>query len=86
MIHKIRIIKTFLKKIEFSIGINIANKLEKFIYSLVFLIDATNTVRNKVKKKPNDYLITSDRISIMLVNHITNPFLMDPSLNSCAVA
>lgn len=50
MIHKIRIIKTFLKKIEFSIGINIANKLEKFIYSLVFLIDATNTVRNKVKK------------------------------------
>lgn len=50
MIHKIRIIKTFLKKFEFSIGINIANKLEKFIYSLVFLIDATNTVRNKVKK------------------------------------
>lgn len=50
MIHKIRIIKTFFKKIEFSIGINIANKLEKFIYSLVFLIDATNTVRNKVKK------------------------------------
>lgn len=84
MIHKIRIIKTFLKKIEFSIGINIANKLEKFIYSLVFLIDATNTVRNKFKK--NDYLITSDRIRIMLVNHITNPFLMDPSLNSCAVA
>lgn len=86
MIHKIRIIKTFFKKFEFSIGINIANKLEKFIYSLVFLIDATNTVRNKVKKKPNDYLITSDRISIMLVNHITHPFLMDPSLNSCAVA
>lgn len=84
MIHKIRIIKTFLKKIEFSIGINIANKLEKFIYSLVFLIDATNTVRNKFKK--NDYLITTDRIRIMLVNHITNPFLMDPSLNSCAVA
>lgn len=50
MIHKIRIIKTFFKKFEFSIGINIANKLEKFIYSLVFLIDATNTVRNKVKK------------------------------------
>lgn len=50
MIHKIRIIKIFLKKFEFSIGINIANKLEKFIYSLVFLIDATNTVRNKVKK------------------------------------
>lgn len=50
MIHKIRIIKTFFKKFEFSIGINIANKLEKFIYSLVFLIGATNTVRNKVKK------------------------------------
>lgn len=50
MIHKIRIIKTFFKKFEFSIGINIANKLEKFINSLVFLIDATNTVRNKVKK------------------------------------
>lgn len=44
MIYKICIIKIFFKKFEFLIGINIVNKLEKFIYFFVFFIDVINIV------------------------------------------